>query len=218
MTQAQQSLLGDAPLDVGDDSDFWPTPEYAITAIVPVLQARIDLRRDAGRPHLLDPGCGEGVILDTVIMNVECCSGTGVETHPGRADRAEKRCALSIWRTDFLDPGFPAEWHRITDPERPTLVVMNPPFSKPRQSIGLEFFEQAIRCAEPSRGIVAGLAPLDYACAKDRTERLHDKWSSGLYPFKNRLSFANGQTGKRPLAWFVFDLLNPYSEWRVLQA
>jgi predicted RNA methylase len=213
----QQALIGEAPSDVGDDADFWPTPEYVVGAIVPVIKERLELG-GRGRPHLLDPGCGSGVILDVVSSAVECCSLTGIEIHERRAKQAHRRMcgSASIVVSDFLADDFLPWWHQDLDAARPVLVPMNPPYSRPRQSIGLEFVEQAIRCAEPSGGLVAALLPLDYACAKERTERIHDKWRSGLFPLKNRPRFANGQTGKRPVAWFVFDLLNPFSEWHVL--
>lgn len=213
----QLDMIAQPHIDVGDDADFWPTPEYVIRAVVPIIQSRLD-RGHRVRPHLLDPGCGDGAIADTIGDCIECCSINGIEIHPERAAQAERRICSSVQVGDFLDPAVVAQWHEITNAsKRPLLIVMNSPYSKPRETIGLEFAEQAIRCAEPSKGLVVALFPLDYATGKARVERLHDRHQSALYPLKGRPKFANGQTGKRPVAWFVFDLLNPYSEWGVLQ-
>ena len=81
----------------------------------------------------------------------------------------------------------------------------------------LEFIEQAIRVASPA-GVVALLLPLDFAAGVDRAARLHDRWPCSCYPLRRRPAFGKeGSSGKRPVAWFVWDLGAPHRrEFRVL--
>jgi len=202
------------PTDVGDELDYWETPRSAIEPIVPILRARL---RDRPAHYLLDPGCGRGNILVELAGALESKEVHGVELHPERARQARSRVSPfgRVHEADFLDPSFMGHWRQLfCDP--PTLAGGNPPYTKPRETIGLEFIEQSIRCAEPD-GIVALLLPLDFATGVERTARVHAKHEGALYPLRFRPSFSgDGAGGQRPVAWFIWDLARPYSEWRVI--
>jgi hypothetical protein len=214
---AQQAALAGfedfVPTDVGDELDYWETPRSAIEPIVPILRERL-----RGRPahHLLDPGCGRGNILVELAGALELLSVHGVELHPERALQARSRVQPfgCIHEQDFLSPSFRGSWTIVC--EAPTLIGGNPPYTQPRETIGLEFIEHSIACAEPQGGIVALLLPLDFATGVDRTKRVHSKHTGALYPLRSRPSFGGDGSGQRPVAWFVWDLAEPYSEYRVI--
>jgi hypothetical protein len=212
----QQAILpGMLPdLEFGDEFDFWATPRDAIEPIIPVL--RDELAGTRGW-HVIDPGCGTGAILDTVLsmeadLGVEFRHAHGIEIHAARAAEARERLGsrATIDNIDFT------RWSRLPDEAEstPLLVVGNPPYSK-----AVEFVEHALKLAgaECSDGIVAMLLQLDFATGVERAVRIHDKHRSSLYPLRRRPKFGGPHaSGERPFAWFVWNLDDPTSEWRVL--
>jgi len=192
--------------DPGGAEDWWATPPSAIEPIIPILVNIL-----GGRPQhvVLDPGCGTGNLAEAAAVALNPAAVVGFEINRERAIAAQDRLGntAEIIHGDFLtDKKFSSS--------EPVLVFGNPPYSKPRPEIGLEFMVRSLELAQPS-GVVALLLPLDYAHGVERCERVFDRFGSGaLYPLRRRPSFGNGTTGKRPVAWFVWDLLCPYSEWR----
>ena len=195
----------------GDSHDFWSTPRAAWEPIEPVL---LDATRGRGRVHVLEPACGEGVLVE-LAMSLEPRSVTTYEVHAGRA--------ASCWRdwghatnpvvADFLTAEVAVTKYATVD--NPLCVVMNPPYTKPRKTIGLEFVTKCLELARPSRGIVCALLPHDWATGVAWGE-IHDRDAACLYPVRRRPKFNGEETGKRPVAWFLWDLLNPRREWRVI--
>ena len=195
-----------------DQYDNWVTPVWATAAILPMIQARRN-----GSWIIIDPGCGCGdvsIVAGKSGMPIRYVQG--IEIHEVRADICREAYDAQIPDIphgvqvgDWVSPRsadklrlWASEFHATT------LVIGNPPFSKPRETIGLEFVEQAIQVAAP-RGIVAFLLPLDFASGVDRATRLHDKFRASCYPLRRRPSFGTAgpsKNGKRPVAWFVFDL------------
>lgn len=92
------------------------------------------------------------------------------------------------------------------------LALLNPPYSKPRETIGREFVELTLKLCEPD-GFVAALMPLAFCTGDDRCKTIHARYRCRLHPFRTRPQFGGDATGKRDFAWFLFDLATPRSEW-----
>lgn len=201
---------------VDDQFDHWVTPPWATAAIIPHIRTRRD-----GAWVIIDPGCGCGdvaVVAGKSGMPIRYIQG--VEIHEVRAEIARENFDAqipdiphSVQVGDWVSPRsadklrlWASEFHATP------LILGNPPYSKPRETIGIEFIEQAIQVASP-RGIVAFLLPLDFAAGVERSTRIHDRYKASCYPLRRRPSFGqSGQSssGKRPVAWFVFDLASPH--------
>ena len=203
----QLSLIAPAQSAPGDELDFWETPASAIAPIMEILWERLSHR---SRHVVIDPGCGLGSIA-IASQYLQPRAIIGIEVHPERAKLAAERVQPGcVVCTDFLGDEMLHQRQAIGEP---VLVFGNPPYSKPRKTIGVEFAERAITLANP-HGIACLLLPLDYAAGVGRCERLHERYSCELYPLKRRPAFANNDTGKRPVAWFLWDRVERNSEWR----
>lgn len=203
------ALPGFEPTEFGGSDDFWPTPRYAVDAIRPHLP----LHRHAW--NLIEPAAGRGALLTWLLPHMgELASVTAVELHAGRA----KECHLAhpgvtLCQGDFLECDV-AYWRRLRN--GPVLFAMNPPYSEPRENIGLEFVQRALEIAQPD-GVVAALLPLDFATGVERCAAIHDRYPGSLYPLRRRPHFGGPHSsGQRPFAWFVWDLEEPDQEWRVI--
>ncbi len=223
MTQAQ--LPGMPAVAYGDENDHWSTPRWAIDAIVPVIARRIS-RVPTKRWVLLDPGCGRGAIMQGILQSPirpSFHTVMGVELNPEHAGEARAWLAAngilrgSVVTEDFIEFSLAAGSGSECE-GRPMLVAGNPPYNpEPPRAGAMEFVERSITMASPTGGIVAMLLQHDFATGVDRSARIHDKWPSGLYPLRRRPEFGpDGGSGKRPFSWFVWDLGQPYSEWRVI--
>jgi predicted RNA methylase len=205
----------------GGQYDNWVTPPWATAIIIPHIH-----RRRTGAWVIIDPGCGCGdvsIVAAKSGMTVRYLQG--LDIHEGRAAICAERydqeipdIPHSVQVGDWTAPtaaGRLREWANTFNAS--VLVLANPPYTKPRETVGLEFVQQAIRVAAP-RGIVAMLLPLDFAAGVVRAEAVHDKWCASCYPLRRRPQFGTqGGSGQRPVAWFVWDLANPNrGEFRVL--
>jgi len=210
----QVPLFGAGEGAYGDESDFWATPPHASRAIESVLW---NACADRGRWQTLEPSAGEGALLDLALSVQPRCVAT-CEIDPRRhAALAEQWAHITTpVLADFLGLDVEQTWPGLTtDPEHPLLIVTNPPWTKPYETIGLDFIEKCLRLAEPSRGIVCALLQLDW-CTGDRWSKLHEKHACSLYPLRTRPKFNGSGTGMRPAAWFLWELGKPRREWRVV--
>lgn len=210
----QVTLFGDGEGAYGDEADFWATPPHAARAIEPILWEACASR---GRWQAIEPSAGEGALIGTICSIQPRCIAM-CEVDPRRhAVLKEQHSEISDpVLADFLGLDVERTWPGLTtDPEHPLLVVMNPPWTKPYPTIGLDFVEKCLQLATPSKGIVCALLQLDW-CTGDRWSQLHGRYAASLYPLRTRPKFNGDGTGMRPAAWFVFDLANPRREWRVV--
>jgi predicted RNA methylase len=203
----QQSFLDETENhEYGGKLEFWATPRWAVDAIVPILKHR--MLGHSSRWSLLDPGCGNGAISSALVQSALgrlLSLKIGVELDSVRASEARLNLPdCTVTTGDFLE-------YRCPHVGSPLLVCGNPPYGK-----ALEFVEHAISIASPSDGIVAMLLQLDFATGVKRAG-LHDRHPSGLYPLRRRPNFGGQHSsGQRPFAWFLWDLFDSYSEWRVI--
>lgn len=208
----QARLFEDSSLfsDFGDELDFYETPRWAVEAIIPFLRTP-----SKGRWHLIEPAAGRGALLSPEILKaLDPDLVTAFEVHSGRYDELSKNLEAIAYPIEFRCEDFlQADVPR--DGRRSRLVLMNPPYSKPRDTIGLEFVERALKVAGDF-GIVAALLPLDFATGVERCSRIHDKYLGSVYPLRRRPHFGGPHSGQRPFAWFVWDLLRHETEWRVI--
>lgn len=104
---------------VSKDLQYYPTPKPVIAEILDAagLYAPREWERDkAASLRVLEPSCGDGLILDEI--KARGARGLGIEVHPGRAAAAKAK-GHSVIVANFLDYPPSAEFD---------LVVMNPPF------------------------------------------------------------------------------------------
>ena len=209
MASRDQGRLFEDPTlysDMGDENDFYETPAWAVELVLPMLPQE--------PCALLEPAAGRGAILDVLLPCPYVQAAWAVELDPTRhQELARKHPGVSIHRGDFF-------WmHHVhqafqAHPAR-KLAPLNPPYTKPRETIGLEFVEKCIELCQPA-GFVAALLPLAFCTGVERSERIHDRYPCSVYPFRRRPHFGGDGSGSRDFAWFTFDLLNPKREWRVI--
>lgn len=210
--KGQIALLDDV-FDHGGEHDFWETTPDAVAAILPLLPKAYQENGSETRWHLIEPCAGRGAILDAAFHELAPCALTAIEIERSRHAVLERNWGAGIGhivRGDFLK----LEADELRVGLGPNLWITNPPYSKPYEGIGLDIVQHALELSGP-RDCVAFLLQHDFATGVGPVERIHDRWPSSLYPLKRRPTFSgDGQTGKRPFSWFVFDRLNPKREWR----
>jgi hypothetical protein len=200
--------------EAGGDEDFWPTPDAVTLLLKDILPKHM---LDSPRA-LVEPCAGIGMMASCVAARVmlHCRQILAYEVDSRRAAQASillgSFADATVHAGDFLKIGM------RPSTKLPVLWVTNPPYSKPRRTIGEEIAVRCLELAGPN-DVVAMLMPLDFATGAGRTASLHRRFSGGyLYPLRTRPRFANGETGKRPVAWFVWDRgytsLDP--TWRVI--
>lgn len=199
--------------DVADALDFYETPRWAVELVLPMLPQDPSV-------VLLEPSAGRGALLDVVVPHLTPCGSRrlqalwAVELDPVRhAELATKYPGAALG--DFFELGAVHDAFSSHPSSSRKLVVMNPPYTKPRETIGLEFVEKCLDLCQPD-GFVAALLPLAFCTGVDRSERIHDRYACSVYPFRRRPHFGGESSGSRDFAWFTFDLANPKREWRVI--
>jgi hypothetical protein len=216
----QASLPGlDAPLEYGDDFDFYATPRDALEPVLPFIP-----RRMLTRWNVLEPAAGTGSILRWLIPELlPGCEIVAVEVHKGRFEelaRFGERISehnVTSWCGDFLkDRKISDRLDALEQNGNPWLIPFNPPYSNPYEGIGVDFCVEVLRRAERVPGsVVAGLLPADFCTGVDRVDRVHAKWKGSFLPLKRRPYFGGEHgSGQRPFAWFVWDLLEPRGDYR----
>lgn len=208
---ARQLSLGDefSPTEFGGDEDFYETPPEATRLVLPYLPQRPWAR-------IVEPCAGRGAIVRELRVSGLKTPCSAVELTEGRCNElpAVLTTLGDSWlHADFLTcAGFDIGVKR----QLATLWITNPPYSKPRETIGMEILEHALTLTGPL-DCVAFLMPTDFCTGVARVERIHERWACSFYPLKRRPTFSgDGDTAKRPFAWFVFDLLEPKRQWMPL--
>lgn len=164
--------------------DDYPTPAWAVEAIVPELRARGGLTAEA---TILEPACGAGAIL-TVLRNAGARAFWGLDINPEAAAEATAR-GFTAFVGDFLTTDLG---------ERPDVIVMNPPFGQAQA-----FVERALEVVKP-RGLVVALLRLAFAEGQKRAP-FHRAWPADLYVLPRRPSFtADGRTDSAAYAWWIW--------------
>jgi hypothetical protein len=203
-----QATLFEPDPTYGDELDFYSTPPWAVEAILPFIPR-------GERWALLEPAAGTGALLDVLIPALPGIEAAwAIELHAARFKELDRKHPnVCVLRDDFFAQ---TTVHRLFQ-EHPArkLIPLNPPYSSPYEGIGLDFVEKSIELAGPE-GFVAALLPLDFATGVERCARIHDKYRGSVYPLRRRPDFGGEFSGKRPFAWFTFDLAEPKSEWRVI--
>lgn len=198
----------------GGEIDFWETPHDAVVPILPKLQLPF------GTPHegvtLIDPGAGTGAVsIAAVLGGFPVRRIVAVENNPALVDECEARFDAMIphvtttvhrgdwFDFDWLDFGVSLDEVAVEG----AVFLGNPPYTKPVRTIGVDFVAHALTLAKACRGVVGMLLPLDFATGKDRTDRIHSRYRTSVYPLRRRPHFGGPHsTGKRPFSWFAWDL------------
>lgn len=172
------------------DGEFFATPAWVTDAILPFVQFQAQGSTDI---VVCDPCVGEGAILERVR---EWGAGwhappslSGIELHEGRALTAGQKRDIAVRCADAL----------VVDWGKPSLVIMNPPFS-----LTQAFAEKALREVRPG-GTVAMLARLAFLESAERYD-FHRAHPSDAYVFASRPGFlsSSGDTDMSAYAWFAF--------------
>ena len=212
----QQQLSGADLPEPNPDEDYWPTPRWAVEALLPHLPMRFN-EPDPTPWNIVDPGCGKGELVRYAHeAGLKINKAHGFELHKGRTAIAQEKWGAlpfetKVYNGNFLDPGW--SWGE-DDPCR--LVLMNSPYSKPYKKIGRDFVLRALEIAQPN-GVVAALLPLAFCETPARKELIHDKHKSQIRVFGKRPGFGGEHsTGKLAYAWFIWDLLAPKDDWMAI--
>lgn len=210
-----QLALTQGVSDFGGEHDFWETPAYAVEAILPLLPPALQDDGVETRWHLIEPCAGRGAIIDVAFVALAPCALTAFEIDPRRhgelVDRWGHTGALHCH--DFLQ----ATRDDCRVGLGPSLWITNPPYSKPREGIGVDILEHALELSGPA-DCVAFLMQTDVCTGVGTCERIHERYPGSFHPLKRRPSFSgNGKSGTRPFGWFVFDRRTPTRTFRPLQ-
>ena len=170
---------------VRDPLDDFPTPAWAIDAILDYLPTR---------GTILEPACGAGgVFRRLAARGVGVAQMHGIEISDERAAQARETGA-DVLAADALDDAT------IWTPS--DLIVSNPPF---RQA---EAFCRRALTSVNKGGTVAMLLRLAFLESAERYAFHRDYPVTGLWVFSSRPSFtANGKTDSAAYAWFVWSPL-----------
>lgn len=196
--------------DWGDELDFYETPRWAAEAILPHIPER------EARWAILEPAAGRGAILDALHDSwIQPCTVAAYELHRERFEELAERHRFIVGckNADFLAADVRSDFPGLF--AGPVLAILNPPYTKPRPTIGLEFVEKCLELVGEN-GCVAALLPLDFATGVERCERIHDRYAGSVYPLRRRPHFGGPHSGQRPFAWFVWDRVKPKREWMVI--
>lgn len=194
----QLSLIHDDYVPPGGEQDYWSTRQEDVEALLPYLPL-------SSMRHVVEPTAGSGSIV-RALSRAGVPRITAVEIQPEIFDKLARNISdleaeVACLRGDFSRVGQ-LLWD---DHEYDRFIVGNTPYSKPRETIGLELTELCLELAQ-EHGIVALLLPLDYLTGVERAERLHDRFGPpSVYALRRRFR-AEGTTtsGARPVAWLVW--------------
>jgi len=185
--------------DVRDPDDFYATPAWCTDAILPHLPS-------GGR--VLDPGCGTGAILRTIMATAPFVHADlyGLELHEGRADEA-RRLFAEVRTRHIVTGDF------LKDPlDSYDLIVGNPPFT-----LATEFVEKSLALVKAYRGTVAMLLRLAFLETAKR-QAFHVANPADVFVLSKRPSFTpDGKADSCAYAWFVWGP-GRGGRWQILPA
>ncbi len=164
---------------VRDARDFYRTPAWSVRAILPFLPTS---------GTIMEPGCGDGAILEALIdAGVPRSRLYAVELDPGLAADCEERTGIEVEVADFLREPMPGAG----------LVIGNPPFG-----IAQEFVEKALEIVDPTKGTVCMLLRLNWFGGGERAP-FHRAAPADLYVLPRRPSFCASITCKKKCGWQI---------------
>jgi len=163
--------------------DDYPTPDWAIDAILPWVPLT---------GAILEPACGSGAILSRIVARgISPLTMAGIEIDPARAFEAH-RTGARIANHDALEDG-----HNLFASS--DLIITNPPF---RQAEA--FCRRSLTLVRPG-GCVAMLLRLAFLESAQRYEFHREFPVTALHVFSSRPSFTgDGKSDSAAYAWFVW--------------
>lgn len=165
--------------------DFYETPGACVDAILDEIGVGPDYSG-----VVLDPGCGNGVILERVYARAPKAETYGVDIQGPLVEQARARGipTANVTEGDFLT--LP-----VSDCD---LVIGNPPYKH-----ALAFVERALACVAKRKGTVAMLLPEGFKGSRGRLA-FHKAHPSDVFGLVPRPSFNGGGTDSTEYAWFVW--------------
>jgi hypothetical protein len=150
---------------VSADLQYYPTPARVVRIVldeIGLYSKRDQWHTSWSAKRVLEPSCGDGLIMDEIAARGHRC--LGVEVHAGRAQQARDK-GHNVMSGNFLD----AAPNPIFD-----CVVMNPPFSGKHWR---KHLAHALKCLAPG-GVLACILPAsaeyDHEVSKEFDGRWHD--------------------------------------------
>ena len=133
----------------------------------PLVEQLVSLNRDRGPVRILDPGCGSGAIIDSLLAELPEARGMGVDISPGAA-AVTRENAQSLGVGDRLETVVSDLYEKVPREEKFQVLVSNPPYIPEGDLAGL----QAEVHREPRRALDGGRDGLDFY-----RRILRDLWS-----------------------------------------
>jgi hypothetical protein len=173
------------------ENDHYPTPGWAVNAVVPVVDRYIAESGDEF--EVFDPAAGGGALLLPFVGKTRV---SGMEIGDFGAD--EK---LNVVRGDFLAAKAPNDGTS-------RIIVMNPPYGG-SANLAQRFVEHAFEWCGPD-GVVVALLRMNWIADGGRRHGRHALMrrigTPDVYVLTKRPSFTgNGKTDASTYAWFVWD-------------
>ena len=169
------------------EHDNYPTPEWVVNLIVPVVNQCRDL-------PIFDPAAGGGALLKPFKAQGRCVSGMDIRSFP-------RLVALNIEQGDFLEAPLPTDGLS-------RIVVMNPPYGGAK-NLAQRFLEKTLQWCGPE-GSVFALLRLNWIADGGKLHGRHALMrrigTPDVYVLTKRPSFTgDGKTDASAYAWFVWS-------------
>jgi len=164
-------VLATGELPDANPGDFFPTPSAVVDQMIDAAMPQIEhilFCLEIGQPvHILEPSGGVGGIVHRVITRFPQLAGhiTSVEMDPLKCGILRALNAGPVINADFLT------WETET---RFDLVLMNPPFSKPRKNVYVDHVRRAYDLLTIC-GEIFAITPTNWLDSSDKAlDVLHD--------------------------------------------
>lgn len=165
--------------------DYYATPPWVVDGLLDKLDLTTLFWTSA---WWIDPGCGDGAILDRVAEHgVSPTNFIGIETHHERAGQASKLFPTAVILTeDYL--GDDVERYLLNRPEGPFAIIANPPYVH-----AMEFVRRSLALLKTRNqpgAFAAFLLRLAFLESKGR-EQFHIDNPSHVFVLSGRPSFCH---------------------------
>jgi SAM-dependent methyltransferase len=197
------ALTAPAPEQGRRPADYYPTPEWCVEAVLPLLLRRCPPSPGGG--YVLEPGCGHGAIALPLAR-----AGYHVRGVDIRPECAVPDAPVNTARPGSYGAKAPVDYLEEDAIEqlgwaRPMAIVGNPPYSH-----SADFIKVSLDLLSFHRGLLCFLLPLDYLGTQGRAAFWREH-PADVMVLDRRPSFTGGGTASTNYGWFMWP---PENRWR----